>query len=97
MPPKIKINYDKVQELYDEGLIDAEIAEKQNCSSRWIFEWRRRNKLPPNSRIHPSDFLGVDTKIRDRESLFCDKEFLEKITGCKVATGKKKRFWNETR
>ena len=45
-----KINYDIVQDLYDEGYTDAAIARKVDCEPASIYQWRRKNDLKPNGK-----------------------------------------------
>jgi hypothetical protein len=87
MPPKKTIPYKKVEELYNDGLNDREIADQVGCNKISIFIWRRENKLKPNSRI------PMDCEEHDPESLFKNKKFVEKLTGCKLKPCKIRRFW----
>ena len=36
----------KIKPLYEQGLNDAEIAERVGCSSATVADWRKRNGLP---------------------------------------------------
>lgn len=45
-----KINYDTVQDLYNEGCTDAAIARKVDCEPASIYQWRRKNDLKPNGK-----------------------------------------------
>ncbi len=40
--------HEKRLKLYNEGLIDSEIAEKRNVSTSTIYTWRNNNELPSN-------------------------------------------------
>lgn len=37
--------------LYEEGLVDIEIANKVGCSQSSIYQWRKRRGLPPNGTV----------------------------------------------
>ena len=43
-----KIDHDKVQNLYDEGLTDLEISMEVGCVPATITTWRTRKGLKPN-------------------------------------------------
>jgi len=43
-----KIDNDRILDLYNQGLNDAEIADKLGCTRSTVTLWRRNNKLPPH-------------------------------------------------
>ena len=43
-----KINYDKMQQLYDEGKSDIAIADASGCSATTVYQWRKDNDLESN-------------------------------------------------
>jgi len=88
MSTHIKFDQDKMKQLHENGLKDHEISEQMGCSKRWVEKWRKTNGLKSNNRRYPRGPLGerikpkIDTdstELKDRESLYCDKEFLERL------------------
>jgi transcriptional regulator with XRE-family HTH domain len=80
-----------IQELYDKGLRDCEISIISNVSPANIMHWRMTRNLPPNNpplsairrkenETLEKEFSIKNTVAADPESLFCDGNFLEKIT-----------------
>ena len=45
------INTTTLEALWNNGLVDREIAKKLNCSHSTVFVWRKRNGLPSNAGI----------------------------------------------
>lgn len=43
-----KIDNDKMLDLYNQGLNDADIAGQLGCSRATITAWRKKNSLPPH-------------------------------------------------
>ena len=41
---------DRIQDLYDKGLDDPDIAKATGFSRNAIFNWRKRHELPPNGK-----------------------------------------------
>lgn len=77
-----------IQEMYLTGLNDFEIGEAIGTSHCNIYYWRKINNLPANApkgwqhpQIDESNIQPEDKPWNDPESLFCDAEFLEQITG----------------
>lgn len=46
-----QINYEKALQLWNNGLLDGQIAKELGCSSANIWQWRKRNDLPTNKDI----------------------------------------------
>lgn len=46
----MKLDECKCRELYNQGKLDSEIANELGCYHLTIWSWRKRNKLPKNSR-----------------------------------------------
>jgi len=42
-------------ELYEQGLIDREIADRAGLTIGSIWQWRQKNNLPPNGVISEKD------------------------------------------
>ena len=47
----MKINKDKAIKLWQDGLLDTEIAKHFSCSKSAVTIWRRKNDLPSNKGI----------------------------------------------
>lgn len=94
---KLKPNHDvrlteeqfkDIKEMYLTGLNDFEIGEAIGTGHCNIHYWRKKNNLPANAPRgwqHPQDdesnIQPEDKPWNDPESLFCDTEFLEQLTG----------------
>lgn len=55
-----KIDYSRVQELYDAGKIDSEIASEVGCLKKTIGNWRREHGLPFNKTCTQAQNLTVN-------------------------------------
>ena len=44
-------NTTALEALWNNGLVDHEIAKKLNCSHGTVFQWRKKNCLPSNAGI----------------------------------------------
>lgn len=47
----MKIDKEEATRLWNNGLLDTEIAEQMNCSKGAVCNWRTRNDLPNNRGI----------------------------------------------
>ena len=47
----MKIIKDEAVKLWNNGLLDTEIAEQMNCSKEAVYYWRKRNDLTSNRGI----------------------------------------------
>lgn len=56
--PRKRIDYNKVERLYKDGLSDQEIADQAGCSKISITKWRSKNRLDPNKSL-----LGQDIEF----------------------------------
>ena len=89
-----RVNYERIRELYDEGLADLVIAKELGISSVTVSKWRHDNDLPiTNTHYrrmievrHENNILMdemeklIPTKnLVDDESLFHDTAFLEDL------------------
>lgn len=90
-----KINTTQLIELYNIGLIDAEIASELGSTPDYICLLRKKLGLEPNrtrnSLFDTDDIPDEEKPWHDPESLFCDGEFLKNITGkepLKMGVGK---------
>lgn len=77
-----------IKEMYLTGLNDFGIGEAIGTSHCNIYYWRKINNLPANAprgwqhtEVDESEIQPEDKPWNDPESLFCDAEFLEQITG----------------
>ncbi len=52
-PRRSPVNYEKVRELYDQGMTDREIAEGAHCGQSTVSKWRKQNGLPANAAKKP--------------------------------------------
>ena len=48
---RMKIIKEEATKLWNNGLLDTEIAEQMNCSKVAVCIWRRKNDLPSNRGI----------------------------------------------
>ena len=46
-PRKTKYSREQLQDLWERGLNDREIADEMGCAERTVSTWRRREGLPP--------------------------------------------------
>lgn len=83
--------FQDIHEMYLAGFNDYEIGETIGTNKSNIRHWRKVNKLPANApkgwqhpQIDESNIQPEDKPWNDPESLFCDAEFLEQITGKQV-------------
>lgn len=60
------INKTHAEKLWNDGLIDKEIAEKLNCSTGTIYNWRNTNDLPSNNGIFSRDPHGYKEARRKK-------------------------------
>lgn len=51
----LKINKEEATALWNNGLLDTEIAKRLNCSKATIQQWRQRNNLKNNSVINRNE------------------------------------------
>lgn len=77
-----------IQEMYTAGFNDHEIGDAIGRTPSTICYWRNVNNLPANAprgwqheTVDESNIQPEDKPWNDPESLFCDAEFLEQITG----------------
>ncbi len=47
-----------LEDEWNNGLVDHEIAEKLNCALSTVFHWRKKNGLPSNAGIRKWDNGG---------------------------------------
>ena len=47
----MKINKEEAVALWNDGLLDTEIAKRFNCSKEAVSIWRKKNELPSNKGI----------------------------------------------
>lgn len=62
--PPPRIDYARVQSLYNEGLTDKEIAEKLGCNKSKVWEWRTKRGLPSHSNRGKHDLNAVEQLYR---------------------------------
>lgn len=77
-----------IHEMYKAGFNDHKIGAAIGTSNGNVCYWRRSHNLPANAppgwqhpQIDESNIQPEDKPWNDPESLFCDAEFLEQITG----------------
>ena len=68
---------------YAEGHSDRQIARKLDSYANKIKTWRKKHQLPPAD-VPITDNEYETKPWKDPESLFCDGDFLEKLTGKKI-------------
>lgn len=54
MARKKSIDYDKVAELYAQGMADQAIADAASCNISSVQYWRQQRKLPSHKRDNPA-------------------------------------------
>jgi uncharacterized protein YjcR len=88
-----KAKYDQklIGELYLEGKVDQEIADKVGCSVANIKYWRDKRGLPPNGVVKFQDLMKIP---RDGESIFSNKQFLDKFFRKPVRCGRVRKRIN---
>lgn len=65
------VDYDKVTQLYEQGLRDKEVAGGANCSLDTVKRWRKKNSLPSNSMNRkrggvPTERAGVSAETKPK-------------------------------
>ena len=73
MEKSIERIYGKISNLYYKCMTDKQIAETLDIHHSIVTDWRKINALPEM-------WDGQTNYLHDKESLYCDTEFLEKIT-----------------
>ena len=72
-------------ELYEQGLIDREIADRAGLTIGSIWQWRQKNNLPPNGVISEEDKKKIKKLRKEGKN---DKEIGEIIGWSTTAVGK---------
>ena len=73
-----KTKHEQRLELYKQGLTDAEIAQKVGVHLTTIYEWRRKQGIPPNRKKKPV----TRPKIVDEPIIwYSPQEFLRRWEG----------------
>jgi uncharacterized protein YjcR len=75
---KPKYDQKRIGELYLEGKNDYEIAAEVGCTPQNIKYWRDKRGLPPNGEAKFQELMKIP---KDGDSIFSNKEFLDKIFG----------------
>lgn len=47
--PRKRLDQERAQEMYGQGMNDHEIADRLGVSSSAVYHWRYRNNLPPHT------------------------------------------------
>jgi DNA-directed RNA polymerase specialized sigma24 family protein len=80
--PRYRFDQRKMQELYDRGMTDGDIAREMGCTSEAVRYFRARNQLPPHERARMID--------RERMRQFYDRGLTDReiaqAMGCSVST-----------
>ena len=84
---KIKYNYTKAKKLYDRGYRDTDICKILGIPPESFSSWRKNRNLPANNPpkcvVARHDWKDLSKMInetdKDKDSLFCDGDFLEQL------------------
>ena len=63
------INTTTLETLWNNGLVDREIAEKLNCSVGTVWKWRKKNGLPSNAGIFNHDENGYIAERKRKKAM----------------------------
>lgn len=87
--------YAQIEALYDQGLLDKQIADRLGCTAQTVFRWRKRNGKPLRPRLPPSNKKMDEVRARELYDRGLSDTEIGEIMGLSrstIATWRNRRF-----